>query len=150
MNSSDKRKSQCDHLNHSVVVEDFFGKGKHLEKHQLGWDDYAKMEAQSSVSKKIFNFYVEEARLNMVFYYLGDGNFYGIHSELAPAPVFRFKKMPNAKSIYGELGMQDTHDFRDGEILYWVNLDQRFWDVVKIGGKDMEEVIENSYIVNIS
>jgi hypothetical protein len=80
---------------------------------------------------------------------LGDGNFYGIHSEMCPTPVFRFKKL-EAKYKYDELGEQDTHDFRDGEILYWVDKDQDVWDVVKIAGKSLEEILQNSYIVNIN
>jgi hypothetical protein len=132
-----------------VLIPDFFGDGDPLYANQLGWDEVEKREAKSSVSKKIFNFYIEELGRNMVFYYLGDGNFYGIHSEMCPTPVFRFKKL-EAKYKYDELGEQDTHDFRDGEILYWVDKDQDVWDVVKIAGKSLEEILQNSYIVNIN
>ena len=38
----------------------------------------------------------------------------------------------------------------DGGILYNVPCDQRVWDVVKIDCKSMEEVLQDSYIVNIS
>ncbi len=134
----------------SVIIPDFFWEGIHLLSDQIGWREIEKREARSSVSKKIFNYYIEDLGRNMMFYYLGDGNFYGIHSEMCPTPVFRFKKVPDAKYIYLELGDQDTHDFRDGEILCWVDENHLVWDEVKIDGKSLEEVLQNSYIVNIN
>lgn len=41
--------------NHEVVVVDFFGEGKNLEAWQLGWQQDEKVEAKSSVSKKILD-----------------------------------------------------------------------------------------------
>lgn len=46
--------------------------------------------------------------------------------------------------------MGDTHDYADGEILFNVPCDQKVWDIVKIDGKSLEEVFQDSYIVNIS
>ena len=135
--------------NHSTIIPDFFGKDKPLEAWQLGWQPSHRRETKSSVSKKIFNTYVEECHFNMIFYYVEDGNFYGIHSEICPTPVFRFKK-ESGKYIYDQLGNQDTHDYRDGELLFLVPEDKEVWDVVSINGKSLEEVIQNSYIVNIS
>lgn len=135
--------------NHEVVAHDFFGQGQHLEAWQLGWQQDEKAEAKSSVSKKVFNYFVEEMARNMIFFYLVDGNFYGIHAEECPTPVFCFKK-EKGNCIYDQLGDQDTHDYADGEILYKVPCDESVWDTVKIDGKSLEEVLQNSYIVNIS
>lgn len=135
--------------NHDVIASDFFGQGKNLEAWQLGWQQDEKVETKSSVSKKIFNHFVEDMARNMIFYYLCDGNFYGIHAEECPTPVFRFKK-ERGNCIYDQLGDQDTHDYADGEILYMVPCDESVWDTVKIDGKHLEEVLQNSYIVNIS
>lgn len=41
--------------NHTVVVPNFFGEGKNLEAWQLGWQQDEKVEAKSSVSKKILD-----------------------------------------------------------------------------------------------
>ena len=133
--------------NHTVVVPNFFGEGKNLEAWQLGWQQDEKVEAKSSVSKKIFHYFVEDMARNMIFFYLGDGNFYGIHA--CPIPVFRFKKEPE-RYIYDQLGNQDTHDYMHGELLYMIPCDESVWDTVKIDGKSLEEVLLNSYIVNIS
>lgn len=135
--------------NHSVVVPDFFGPNHPLEAWQLGWQPENRRETKSSVSKKIFNTYVVECHFNIIFYYVKDGNFYGIHAEICPTPVFRFKKEPG-ECIYDELGYQDTHDYKDGEILYCFNNYSEIWQVVKINGKPLEEVLEDSFIVNIS
>lgn len=135
--------------NDTPLIPDFFGQGEPLLQSQLGWQELEKRGAKSSVSKKIFNFFVEDCGRNMVFYYLGDGNFYGIHAEICPTPVFRFKKVP-ADFIYDELGEQDTHDYSDGDVLFWVDCNRDIWDEVRIDGKSLEDVLQNSYIVNIS
>ena len=135
--------------NHMVVVPNFFGEGKNLEAWQLGWQPENRMETKSSVSKKIFNTYVQIGHFNMIFYYVEDGNFYGIHAENCPIPVFKFKKDDDRYPIY-QIENQDTHDYKDGEILYMIPCDESVWDTVKIDGKSLEEVLQNSYIVNIS
>ena len=56
--------------NHTVVVPNFFGEGKNLEAWQLGWQPENRMETKSSVSKKIFNTYVQIGHFNMIFYYV--------------------------------------------------------------------------------
>ncbi len=135
--------------NHEVVAFDFFGQGKNLEAWQLGWQQAEKVEAKSSVSKKIFQYFVEDMARNMIFFYLGDGNFYGIHAEDCPTPVFRFKKK-QGDFTYDQLGDRDTHDYAEDEIMYMVPFDESVWDTVKIDGKSLEEVLQNSYVVNIS
>lgn len=135
--------------NHEVVVRDFFGEGQNLELWQLGWDIDSKIEARTSVSRKIFEYYVENLRRNLIFYYVKNGNFYGIHSENCPTPVFIFKKDTSEKYPMDQL-VGDTHDYPDGEILYEVPCDQKIWDTVKIDGKSLEEVLQDSYIVNVN
>ena len=135
--------------NHDVVIPNFFGEGKNLEMWQLGWQPENRRETKSSVSKKIFQTYVEEGRFNMIFYYVGDGNFYGIHAENCPIPVFRFKKKQSTYPIYA-IENQDTHDYNSGDILYMIPCGESVWDNVKIDGKSLEEVLQDSYIVNIS
>lgn len=135
---------------HTVVVKDFFEEGKNLEAWQLGWQADNKMETKSSVSRKIFETYIDDLGMNIVFFYLRDRNFYGIHSEECPTPIFRFKKDLSKPFIYDQLGDGDTHNYEEEEILYMIPCDQKIWDVVKIDGKSLEEVLQNSYIVNIS
>lgn len=63
---------------------------------------------------------------------------------------FSVSKKEKAEVTIYKIGNQDTHDYEDGGILYNVPCDQRVWDVVKIDCKSMEEVLQDSYIVNIS
>ena len=135
--------------NHDVVIPNFFGEGKNLEMWQLGWQPENRRETKSSVSKKIFQTYVEEGGFNMIFYYVRDENFYGIHAENCPIPVFRFKKELSTYPIYA-IEDQDTHDYYSGDILYMIPCDESVWDTVKIDGRSLEEVLQESYIVNIS
>lgn len=132
-----------------IIVPNFFGKDKPLLANQLGWNPMQRRETKSSVSRKIFETYVEEWGRNFVFYYVADGNFYGIHAEECPTPVFRFKKDLTEPFIYDQLGNGDTHNYKDEVILYMVPCNQNIWDVVKIDGKSLEEVLQDSYIVNI-
>lgn len=148
MNENNQLKNSSDQ-NHEVVVPDFFGAGQNLEIWQLGWQPENRRETRSSVSKKIFNTYVQEGHFNMIFYYAKDDNFYGIHAEDCPIPVFRFKKEKALHKIY-EIENQDTHDYQDGDLLYMIPCDESVWDTVKIDGKSLEEVLQDSYIVNIS
>lgn len=133
----------------TVLIPDFFGKGEPLMAYQLGWDIGNRIEAKSSVSKKIFEYYVEDLGRNLIFYYLEDGNFYGIHAESCPTPVFRFNKDDSEEVVIDQL-KGDTHDFEDGEIICWVDSEHNIWDEVRIDGKSLEQVLQRSYIVNIS
>jgi hypothetical protein len=134
---------------HRIVLPNFFGNNKHLEAWQLGWDTDAKIEAKSSVSRNIFEFYIAEMGMNLIFYYLEDNNFYGIHAEICPTPFFRFKKV-KAEFIYDQLGETDTHDYNTEDVLFWIENKYDIWDTVKINGKSLEEVIQNSFIVSIN
>lgn len=131
----------------TVLVENFFDIGRPLRAYHLGWHEDDRIEAKSSVSKKIFNFYYEMC-FNIVFYYVKDGCFYGIHSEITPTPVFRFKQNLEKEIVKFQIE-GDTHDYMDGEILYMLEDGQSAWDTIKIGGASMEEIIQNSFIVSI-
>lgn len=132
-----------------ILIHNFFGEGQHLLSSQLGWTVEQKRNAKSSVSRKVFEYFVEDLQRNVIFYYVKDGNFYGIHSENCPTPVFIFKKDESEKYLFDQLE-GDTHDYDEGKILFMVPCDKKIWDVVKIDGKSLEEVLQDSYIVNIS
>jgi len=131
---------------HTVVISNFFGDGENLEAHQLGWQLEDKQEAKSSVSKKIFNCYIEDMGMNMIFYYVDDNHWYGIHNEMCPFPFFRFKSKDGI--VYPNDQMPcDTHCFADNDILQWIDCDSNAWDDIKVNGKHLEEVLERSYIL---
>lgn len=55
---------------HTIVVKNFFGEGQNLEMWQLGWDLDSKIEAKTSVTRKIFDYFIEDLGRNMIFYYV--------------------------------------------------------------------------------
>lgn len=96
-----------------------------------------------------FKYYVEDLGRNLIYYYLKNRNFYGIHAERCPTPVFRFKKDESEEAVINQL-KGDTHDYEDGEIICWVDSEHNIWDEVRIDCKSLEQVLQCSYIVNIS
>lgn len=128
-----------------IVKENFFDKGEHLYTHQLGWDQEDRRASKSSVSKKIFNYYVVECGTNLIFYNVVDDHFYGIHSERIPIPVFRFKEDPDEKIPILKTS-NDTHDFDEGEILGEYSNPEEIWDKFEINGESLEQILQHSYI----
>lgn len=130
----------------TVVVADFFGAGQNLEAHKLGWQLEDRLEAQSLASKNIFNYYIDDMCANLIFYYVEDGCWYGIHNEVRPMPFFRFK--PKEGILYPSRQLPcDTHLFRENEILQWIECGECAWDEIKLQGKSIEEVLQKSYIL---
>lgn len=132
----------------TILVENFFEIGRPLRACHLGWTKEYKIEAKTSVSKKIFNYYFDRG-FNIIFYYTKDENFYGIASEFIPAPVYRIKRTYDTEIIQLQID-DDTDHYEDGEILYWIEDGQDAWETIKIGGASMEEVIQYSHILIIN
>ena len=74
-------------MDRKVVIQNFFNDGEHLYEDQLGWSKWEKKEAKSDDIKEIFDFEVVLVGLNLAFYYVDDGRFYGIHTESLPIKV---------------------------------------------------------------
>ena len=130
-----------------VVVPDFNGKGKHLYKDQLGWPLYAKKEAGSLVSKKIFEFQVVEVGLNLSFYYVDNDTFYGIHRERYPIECKILPRDRTEEYIYWQCQC-NTHD--DGEVIASFDDEHDIWDNLRIDGKSLEEVLRRSFITGLN
>ncbi len=130
-----------------IVVPNFFGVGKHLYKHQLGWQDYEKKEAGSLVSEKIFHHEIVEIGYNLSFYYVDNDTFYGIHTERYPIEC---KILPRDKSkeFIRWQCEGNTHD--DGLIIASFDDENDIWDNLRINGKCLEEVLEHSYIMGVN
>lgn len=86
--------------------------------------------------------------LNLAFYYLDDGRFYGIHRECIPIDV---KILPLDHPENPHINSQckgDTHV--DGDVIFSCRDPKELWDGVRIGGKSLEEVISRSYIITLT
>lgn len=128
-----------------IAKENFFGKGEHLYTHQLGWSQEDRRASRSSVSKKIFNYYVLECGTNLIIYNVADDHFYGIHSERFPVPIFRFAEDMN-EEVAMDRTSNNTHDYDEGEILAEYDNPEDIWDNFKLNGESLEEILQHSYI----
>ena len=135
-------------MDRKVVLRNFFGDGEHLYEDQLGWTRGEKTEARSLVPKEIFDFEVVLVGLNLAFYYVDDGRFYGIHNESIPIKV---KILPRDTPESPYINTQcsgDTHV--DGEVIFSCRDPKELWDGVRIGGKPLGEVLSRSYIITLN
>lgn len=128
-----------------IARENFFDIGVHLYTDQLGWDLDDRRASRSSVSKKIFNYYVVKCGTNLIFYNVADDHFYGVHSERTPVPIFRFKEDPD-EQIPDLKTSNDTHDFDEGEILGEYENPEDIWDNFRLNGESLEEILQHSFI----
>ena len=133
-------------FNRKIAYRDFYGIGKHIYEDQLGWTLDMKREACSLVSKKIFDELIVNVGYNLSFFYVDDGNFYGIHSEVYPIECKRFPK-DLTKEFVGFQFDGDTH--HDGEVLASFNDEHDIWDNFKINGKSLDEVLRRAYIIRL-
>ena len=135
-------------IKRTIAIEDYYGRGKHIYKDELGFRERMKSEARSLVAREVFRFHVEEVGLNLAFYYPQTDTFYGIHTEAVP---IRVKILPRHREWSDFVGWQcesDTHD--EGEVIAVFNSASEIWDNLRIDGKPFEEVLRNSYITALN
>lgn len=81
------------------MIPNFFRVGcdgdKTIRRSDLGWSDSSKRDARSDYPETIFRYFVEIVGLNILFYYLEDGQFYTIETEKTPIEVRRIFPNPN-------------------------------------------------------
>lgn len=131
-----------------IALADFYGKGQHIYEDELGWRDEMKREARSLIPKAIFDYHVTRVGLNLGFYYLDDDTFYGIHSERYPIEV---KILPRDRQRSPHIGWQcdaDTHS--PGRVIASFDDEHDIWDRLRIHGKNLEQVLERSYIMALN
>lgn len=128
-----------------VALPNFYRKGEDIYEDQLGWPEWAKEDACSSVSKVIFDCEVVRIGFNMAFYYVDNDTFYGIHREAYPVEIKILPRDRNACKFIGYQCEANTHEGDD--IIATFENPSDIWDNFKIDGKSLEEVIERSYIM---
>ena len=132
-----------------IAIPNYYGIGKHIYKDQLGFQKVEREEAKSDDTRDIFRFEVEEVGLNLEFYYPKTDTFYGIHRERIP---IRVKVLPRDRSKSEFIGWQcdsDTHD-EPVEVIAVFDKAEDIWDNLKIDGRSLGEVIEESYITALN
>ena len=131
-----------------IAIKDYYGKGKHIYKDELGFRKRMQSEARSLVAREVFRYHVEEVGLNLAFYYPKTDTFYGIHTESLPV---RVKILPRHREWSDFVGWQcesDTHD--EGEVIAVFNSASEIWDNLRIDDKPFEEILRASYITALN
>lgn len=136
-----------------MLIQNFYQSTKDhaIYESNLGWTQRDINDALSTESSKVFNFHIVECGFNMSFYYVDDGCFYAIETELEPnIEVRRIFKNPNWDGIYLlHSVMYAAGTNAPGEILYTLHHREDIWETVRINGKSLEEVLSRSVILNI-
>lgn len=90
--------------NDKIIVRNFFppriSQDSNLYSSMLGWGEHEKFEAGSNDTRKIFEYFVLECGMNLAFYYVIDGKFYGIHREEVPIEFLELPLIPNWDGKY--------------------------------------------------
>ena len=125
---------------------------RNLYEDDLGWSDSCREDAKSDYPEYIFRYYVEDVGLNILFYWVEDGNFYTIQTEKVPVEVRRINLNPNWDGKC-ELTKADSAvgptTLSDGEIIKTFDDPTEIWSNLFINGIPLEKVLERSVIIEM-
>lgn len=115
---------------------------------ELGWreDDY--LDAESRNPEDVFNYHWRHYH-SIVFYYVGDGNFYELFMEGHPFKFWRVRKRGDWDGKW-ICDMITWNNHEEGEVLFEFDDDTDLWNELKLNGLPIGEVIKNSVIAEIN
>lgn len=139
-----------------ILIKNFWRSGndgdRNLYEDDLGWSDSCRKDAKSDYPEYVFRYYVEDVGLNILFYWLEDGNFYTIQTEKVPIEVRRINANPNWDGEC-ELTKADSDigptTASDGEIIQTFDDPTQIWSNLLINGIPLEKVLERSVIIEM-
>lgn len=114
----------------------------------LGWHKSDYLDAESRDPETVFNFFWRNFN-SIVFYYPQNGNFYELFMESEP---FKFWKV-NQKTDWDGKWVVDRiawDEHEEGQVLLTFDDDTNLWNILKIDGKPIGEVISQSLIAEIN
>lgn len=134
--------------NRKIAIPNFYGKGNHIYEDELGWTAEDRREARTNVSKEIFEFQVLNVRWNLTFYYIDNDTFYEVFGELTHV---EFAKPPRDRSQEFLCDQCPASHWPDEcELIKAFDRDEDVWPGIVIDGHPLDEVLERSYIVELS
>ena len=139
-----------------ILIKNFWRSGndgdRNLYEDDLGGSDSCRKDARSDYPEYVFRYYVEDVGLNILFYWLEDGNFYTIQTEKVPIEVRRINANPNWDGEC-ELTKADSDigptTASDGEIIQTFDDPTQIWSNLLINGIPLEKVLERSVIIEM-
>lgn len=143
-------------MERQILIKNFWRVGndgdRNLYENDLGWSESCRKDARSDYSEYIFRYYVEDVGLNILFYWVEDGNFYSIETEKSPVEIRRINLNPNwngeceLTKAGSDLGPTTSSN---GEILQTFNDPTEIWSNLTINGVSLEKVLERSVIIEM-
>jgi len=125
-----------------IAFANYYGFGEHLYEDRLGFLETDRQNAGSNVTKDIFHRLLNN-RFELGFFYVDNGEYYFIATMENPIQVIH---MPRNSEVSQFAGFQcaDSYDF--GTILATYDTVEDIWNNFRIGDKNLEEVLQRSYI----
>ena len=136
-----------------IIIEKFWNEEKDSSvlESELGWPQTLKEGAQSDYSETIFRYIIEQVGFNLVFYWIKDRNFYVIETEQHPIEVRKLYKNPNwdGKFEFMKVGLygEGASSCSAGEVIATFTEETEIWNLLKIDGVSIGEILEQSLIV---
>lgn len=143
-------------MERKILIKNFWRVGndgdRSLYEDDLGWPESCCKAARSDYSEYEFRYWVEDVGLNILFYWVEDGNFYSIETEKFPVEVRRINLNPNwdgeceLTKAGSDLGPTTASN---GEILQTFEDPTEIWSNLTIDGISLEKVLERSVIIEM-
>lgn len=113
----------------------------------LGWSEDSILDARTDNPKEIFDYFWKHF-FSITFYYVDNGKFYELFMESNPHKFWEVDKIPNWDGKYvGHQISWESHN--EGKVLFTFNDDTDLWNVLKIDGVSIGEVLARSIIAEI-
>lgn len=143
-------------MERKILIKNFWRVGndgdRNLYEDDLGWSESCRKDARSDYSEYVFRYWVEDVGLNILFYWVEDGNFYSIETEKVPVEVRRINLNPDwdgeceLTKAGSDLGPTTSSD---GEIIQTFDDPTEIWSNLTIDGVSLEKVLERSVIIEM-
>lgn len=131
-----------------IVIKNWHPEDPVIYKDDLSWRKDDCRDAESTDPQSVFTYYWKHFN-SIVFYYLGDGNFYELFMENYPFKFWRIqeRKIWNGKWICEKISW---NDHEEGEVLFTFDDDTDLWNTLTLYNLPIGEILNNSVIAEIN
>lgn len=130
-----------------IAIPDYWGKGDHVYKDELGWSSEDRREARSNVSREIFEYNMSIGR-NLTFYYIENDTFYEFFGELEHVELVKPPRDMSQKDIGWQCDSA-SHYPPECELVQRYERDEDIWPNTLIDGKTLDYVLDHSFFVEL-
>ena len=131
-----------------IAIPNYWGKGKHVYRDELGWSDEDRREARSNVSREIFEYNMSIGR-NLTFYFIDNDTFYEFFGELDHIELVKPPRDMNEEDIGWQCDSA-SHYPTECELVQRYERDEDIWPNTLIDGKSLDYVLDHSFFVELN